>query len=81
MKSLVVAAALAASWVGGAAVAEKPHGKIVLVGQSGPEDMMKLGAPYHHAVLMKKTGRLEDVAIVVYGRAVAALSTPLWMLS
>jgi intracellular sulfur oxidation DsrE/DsrF family protein len=36
---------------------------------------MKLGAPYHHALVMKKTGRLEDVAIVVYGRAVAAVST------
>lgn len=75
MKFIVVAAALAASLVGSGVVAEKPHGKIVFVGQSGPEDMMKLGAPCHHAVLMKKTGRLEDVAIVIYGRAVAALST------
>jgi hypothetical protein len=35
---------------------------------------MKLMGPYRHPVMMKKTGRLKDIAIVVYGRAVAALS-------
>ena len=54
--------------------APPPKGKIVLVALSGPEDMMKLLAPYHHALIMKKTGRLEAIAIVVYGRAVAALN-------
>jgi intracellular sulfur oxidation DsrE/DsrF family protein len=48
---------------------------IVLVALSGPEDAMKLLGPYRHAAIMKKTGRLKDVSIVVYGRAVAALST------
>jgi len=48
---------------------------IVLVALSGPEDVTKLMGPYRHAVIMKKTGRLKDIAIVVYGRAVAALST------
>lgn len=55
--------------------APAPSGKVVLVALSGPEDAMKLLGPYRHALLMKKTGRLQEVAIVVYGRAVAALST------
>lgn len=51
------------------------HGKVVLVGLTGPEDAQKLVAPYRHALIMEKTGRLQAVAIVVYGKAVAALST------
>ncbi len=43
---------------------------IVLVALSGPEDVTKLMGPCHHAVIMQKTGRLKDIAIVVYGRAV-----------
>jgi intracellular sulfur oxidation DsrE/DsrF family protein len=73
--SLLLAMALAAPSIGGVAVAPAPSGKIVLVALSGPEDAMKLMGPYRHAVIMKKTGRLKDIAIVVYGRAVAALST------
>ena len=46
--------------------------KIVLVAFTGPEDMMRLRAPYHHAMIMKREG--ADVAIVVYARAVAGLS-------
>ena len=53
--------------------AAHPSGKLVLVAFSGDE--AKLAAPYHHALLMKKSGKLEDVAIVVYGRAISALST------
>lgn len=87
MRSLVLALALAVPLLGAAATgaapapagkpgaAPPPSGKIVLVGLSGPEDIMKLMGPYHHALVMKKTGRLQDVAIVIYGRAVAALST------
>ena len=52
-----------------------PHGKIVLVGFTGLEDPRKLIAPYKHALAMKKTGRLEAVDLVIYGRAVDALST------
>src|SRR5258708_13634144 len=48
---------------------------LLLVALSGPEDVMKLMGPYRHAVIMKKTGRLKDIAILAYGRAVAALST------
>jgi intracellular sulfur oxidation DsrE/DsrF family protein len=72
--SMLLAMVLAAPSIGGA-VAPAPSGKIVLVALSGPEDAMKLMGPYRHAVIMKKTGRLKDIAIVVYGRAVAALST------
>ena len=73
--SMLMAMVLAAPSIAGAAVAPALSGKIVLVAISGPEDAMKLMSPYHHAVIMKKTGRLKDIAIVVYGRAVAALST------
>lgn len=75
--SLILALALAAPLLGAAAAGTSPApaGKIVLVALSGPEDVQKLMGPYHHAVIMKKTGRLQDIAIVVYGRAVAALST------
>lgn len=75
MKLFLVLAALLTSPLRGTAEAAPPHGRMVLVAITGPEDLMKLGAPYHHALVMKKTGRLEDVAIVVYGRAVAAVST------
>jgi intracellular sulfur oxidation DsrE/DsrF family protein len=73
--SVLMAMVLAAPSIAGAAVAPAPSGKIVLVALSGPEDVMKLMGPFRHAVIMKKTGRLQQVAIVVYGRAVAALST------
>ena len=81
--NLILALSLAAPLLGATAAATSPaaattpapSGKIVLVAISGPEDAMKLLGPYHHAVIMKKTGRLQDIAIVVYGRAVAALST------
>ncbi len=53
---------------------ERPTAKMVLVAFTGPEDGAKLGAPYRHALLMKRSGKLADVAIVVNGRAVAALS-------
>jgi intracellular sulfur oxidation DsrE/DsrF family protein len=73
--NLILALSLAAPLLGATGTAPPPSGKIVLVALSGPEDVMKLMAPYHHAAVMKKTGRLQEVAIVVYGRAVAALST------
>ena len=75
--SLILALSLAVPLLGAAAAGTPPAptGKIVLVGLSGPEDVQKLMGPYHHAVLMKTTGRLQEIAIVIYGRAVAALST------
>ena len=73
--SMLLAMVFAAPSLAGAAVAPAPSGKILLVALSGPEDVAKLLGPYRHAVIMKKTGRLKDIAIVVYGRAVAALST------
>lgn len=51
------------------------HGKVVLVAFTGAEDAARLAAPYKHALLMKQSGKLQDVAVVVYGRAVSALST------
>lgn len=53
----------------------EPTAKIVLVAMTGPEDLMKLMGPYHHALLMKRSGKVKAVAIVVYGRAISALST------
>ena len=75
MSVLLLLASLVAPLLGTATASAAPKGKIVLVALSGPEDAQKLMGPYHHAVIMKKTGRLEEIAIVVYGRAVMALST------
>lgn len=76
IKGFIAAAVLAlASLAGGLAFSAKPHGKIVLVGLTGLEDPHKVEAPYKHARIMAQTHRLEQVAVVVYGRAVKALST------
>ena len=55
--------------------ASPPRSKVVLIALTGPEDLQRLTAPFKHAVIMKKTGKLAEVAVVVYGRAVAAVST------
>ena len=52
-----------------------PHAKLVLVAISGPEDVQRMTAPFRHAAVLKKSGKVADVAVVVYGRAVAALDT------
>ncbi|MCA1663133.1 MAG: DsrE family protein [Myxococcales bacterium] len=54
-----------------AQAATKP--KLVLVAMSGPEDVQRMTAPFRHAAILKKSGKVADVAVVVYGRAVAAL--------
>jgi intracellular sulfur oxidation DsrE/DsrF family protein len=74
--ALLLALAVAPLMVLGQARAASPkrHGKVVLVGLTGPEDLPRLTAPYRHALIMKKTGRLESVAIVIYGKAVKGLS-------
>lgn len=71
---LAGSSALAAA---GAAQDAKPAAgaKIVLVAMTGPEDVMKLMGPYRHALLMQQSGKVKAVAIVVYGRAISALSS------
>jgi intracellular sulfur oxidation DsrE/DsrF family protein len=85
MKSLIVSAMLVALSTPGAGAAADPaptaqtqqadaHApRILLVAFSGPEDAMRLTAPFHHAVLLEESHAARDVAIVVYGRAVAAV--------
>lgn len=48
--------------------------RILLVAFTGVEDAARLAAPFHHAVLMKRSGAAGEVAVVVYGRAVAAVA-------
>jgi intracellular sulfur oxidation DsrE/DsrF family protein len=55
--------------------AAPPKAKVVLIAFTGVEDLQRLTAPFKHALIMKKTGKLAEVAVVVYGRAVAAVST------
>jgi intracellular sulfur oxidation DsrE/DsrF family protein len=52
-----------------------PKPKLVLVAMSGTEDSHRMTAPFRHAAILKKSGKVADVAVVVYGRAVAALNT------
>lgn len=59
----------------GATASAAPKGKIVLVALSGMEDVQRMSAPFRHAAILKKSGKLVDVAVVVYGRAVVALDT------
>lgn len=88
MKTLVLGAALLAaagtstSWAAEAAPPVQPaqraqadaHApRMLLVAFAGPEDAMRLTAPFHHAVLLRESGAASDVAIVVYGRAVASV--------
>jgi intracellular sulfur oxidation DsrE/DsrF family protein len=51
----------------------RPHAKMLLIAMSGLEDTHRLTAPFRHAALLKKTGKAE-VAVVVFGRAVVAMS-------
>ncbi len=68
-----IAAALAVPLTAMAqAPAAGPATRIVLVAFTGVEDGARLAAPFHHAVLMRKSG-VAEVAVVVYGRAVAAV--------
>ncbi len=85
MKALILSAALLALAVPGLSRAADPAGpvpaprpeahapRMLLVAFSGPEDAMRLTAPFRHAVLLHDSGAASDVAIVVYGRAVAAV--------
>ncbi len=50
-----------------------PPVKMLLVAFAGMEDAARIMAPYRHAVLLKKSPDVADVAIVVYGRAVAGV--------
>ncbi len=47
--------------------------RLLLVAFTGVEDAARLAAPFHHAVLVRRSGAAREVAIVVYGRAVAAV--------
>lgn len=75
LTALFVAVTLAGTAFATPPVAPPPasHAKVLLVGMAGTEDMQRLIAPYHHAVLMKQSGKAEAVAIVIYGRAVFGL--------
>jgi intracellular sulfur oxidation DsrE/DsrF family protein len=52
-----------------------PKAKLALVALSGIEDVHRMTAPFRHAAILKRSGKVADVVVVVYGRAVAALNT------
>lgn len=73
LRSLLAALLLVA--VAGHRAGAAPKPKLVLVAISGTEDIQRMTAPFRHAAILKRSGKVADVAVVVYGRAVAALNT------
>lgn len=57
--------------------APTPKGKLVFVAMTGPEDTLTLGSSFRHALAAKKSGHLEDVVWLSWGRAVTALDPKL----
>lgn len=55
-----------------AAPTPAPKGKLVFVAMTGPEDVLTLSSSFRHALAAKKSGRLEDVVWLGYGRSVVA---------
>lgn len=54
-----------------------PKGKLVFVAMTGPEDTSVLASSFRHALAAKKSGYLEDVVWLSWGRAVMALDSTL----
>ncbi|MFO7155632.1 MAG: DsrE family protein [Pseudomonadota bacterium] len=50
-----------------------PKGKLVFVAMTGPEDLATLASSFRHATAAQKSGRLEEVVWLAWGRAVLAL--------
>lgn len=48
-------------------------GKLAFVAMTGPEDVGMLSSSFRHALAAKKSGHLEDVVWLSWGRAVVAL--------
>jgi intracellular sulfur oxidation DsrE/DsrF family protein len=60
-----------------AAEAPAPKGKLVFVAMTGPEDVATLSSSFRHALAAQKSGHLEDVVWLGWGRAVSALDPKL----
>lgn len=56
-----------------AAEAPAKKGKLVFVAMTGPEDFGTLSSSFRHALAAKKSGHLEDVVWLSWGRGVVAL--------
>ncbi len=54
-----------------------PKGKLVFVAMTGPEDLSTLSSSFRHALAAKRSGYLEDVVWLSWGRAVVALDPSL----
>ncbi len=52
----------------------KGHGKLVVVLTSGLEDLQAVNMAIRHAGMAKKSGYLDDVVLLVYGRGVQAFA-------
>jgi hypothetical protein len=48
----------------------KGHGKLVVVLTSGLEDLQTVNMALRHAAMSKKSGYLDDVVLLVYGRGI-----------
>lgn len=54
-------------------VQPKKQGRLMFVATTGLEDVGTLSSSFRHAIAAKKSGHLEDVVWLSYGRAVVAL--------
>lgn len=72
LMSLFALALLTVPAVSLAKEAPAPKGKLVFVTMTGPEDLATLSSSFRHALAAKKSGRLEDVVWLGYGRSVVA---------
>lgn len=52
----------------------KGHGKMVFVLTTGLEDLQSVNMAIRHAGMARKSGFLDDVVLLVYGRSVQAFS-------
>lgn len=52
----------------------KGHGKLVVVLTSGLEDLQAVNMAIRHSGMAKKSGHLDDVVLLVYGRGVQAFA-------
>lgn len=84
LKNFVLLAAFSMLLIPGLALAKspaeapkQPKGKLVFVAMTGPEDLGVLSSSFRHAAAAKRSGHLEDVVWLSWGRAVVALNPDL----
>src|SRR4051794_7393063 len=60
----------------GASSPDEPrgHGNLAVVLRTGPEDLQTVNMAIRHAAMARKSGYLDDVVLLVYGRGIQAFA-------